>query len=160
MQQRHALSTVARYILDPMGTNANNVSKLDRMLSCKLLQLPPNAGPATLNNRGGRRSMVHMPPHNPPAPQTWGPAQVMAPRPILFVGEAKFQWQKGHGSVPTKAMTREFAVQNGIAVYCPERGTSDHCENSVVGYKQLAAPALNLFNTRLPKLQIRSAQAM
>ncbi|KAJ3165160.1 hypothetical protein HDU87_003287, partial [Geranomyces variabilis] len=43
MQQQHALSTVARYILDPMGTNANNVSKLNRMRSVKLLRIPTNA---------------------------------------------------------------------------------------------------------------------
>ncbi|KAJ3164687.1 hypothetical protein HDU88_005121 [Geranomyces variabilis] len=138
MQTQHALSTVARYILDPMGTNANNVSKLQRMRSVNLLRIPANAAPGTLNNRAGRRSII---PPVIPAPPAWGPAPVVAPRPLLFVGQAKFKWQKGHGSVPTATMMREFAIQNGIGVYSPERGTSDHCQESVVGYEQLAAPA-------------------
>ncbi|KAJ3172406.1 hypothetical protein HDU88_005728 [Geranomyces variabilis] len=138
MQTQHALSTVARYILDPVGTNANNVSKLQRMRSVNLLRISANAAPGTLNNRAGRCSI--MPPVIP-APPAWGPAPVMAPRPLLFVGQAKFKWQKGHGSVPTATMMREFAIQNGIGVYSPERGTSNHCQESVVRYEQLAAPA-------------------
>ncbi|KAI8841399.1 hypothetical protein BC829DRAFT_420594 [Chytridium lagenaria] len=44
--------------------------------------------------------------------------------PMMYVGYGNFSWQKPHGSVETKRLTREMAIQGATAMFMSEKGTT------------------------------------
>ncbi|KAI8848919.1 hypothetical protein BC829DRAFT_443390 [Chytridium lagenaria] len=53
--------------------------------------------------------------------------------PMMYVGYGNFSWQKPHGSVETKRLTRELAIQGSTAMFMSENGTTT---NDAFNYDQ------------------------
>jgi hypothetical protein len=94
-------------------------------------------------NRASRRALffAHVPDPNyvaanDPLIQYYTPPPLINPpplMPIVFFGNGKFGWQRGHRAVPTRKLAEETAKAGSVVILVPERGTSTRCVQTTPG---------------------------
>ncbi|KAI9095457.1 hypothetical protein DFS34DRAFT_625702 [Phlyctochytrium arcticum] len=138
--RQSALTTTARFIINPTFINAQGVPLLNQMRRIGKSH--------AMQDRQSRRRAANLQPGN---------AQVISPAPLIACGWANFKWAKGHGSVPTKSLARELAVQGATVVMMSEKGTTERDSTGLSHFEEhtvLGQPSPNLPLTNDVRLQV------
>ncbi|KAI9102517.1 hypothetical protein DFS34DRAFT_396600 [Phlyctochytrium arcticum] len=130
--RQSALTTTARFIIQPQFVNAQGVRLVDQMR---------RIGKANaMQDRRTRRAAANLQPGN---------AQAALPAPLIACGWANFKWAKAHGSVPTKSLARQLAVQGATVVMMSEKGTTEADSTCLSRLEEYTALGVALPNPNL-----------